>query len=243
MDSNISIKINPDIDIKKYAALYEERGIVQIPDFFETNIAEMLFKLFATQVNWRVLYTNERNMPVEHAYADWLKMPENDRNLLLNDVLLRARENRGYLYDFYPMVRAKQNGWDPGHTIHKLTDFINSDIFLDIGRKLTNTPHIIRADAAACRYNPGHYLTRHLDFGKNNERRAAYVLGLSKIWQPDWGGLLLFLNKKQDVEQGLLPRFNNLTVFDTKFLHSVSQVSSFAALPRFTVSGWFRDKG
>lgn len=241
MTGEQTVRINQEIDWPKYVAIYKENGVVQIPDFFELDVAEALFKLFATQILWRVLHTDHKDKPVEYAQAEWMKKSDSECNLILNDVLLRARENRGFLYDFYPMVRAKRLGWDKGHAIHNLTDFINSDKFLDIGRKMTDTQNIIRADAAACRYGPGHYLTRHLDFGENNERRAAYVLGLSKIWQPDWGGLLLFLNEKQDVEQGFLPRFNNLTVFDTKYLHSVSQVSSFAGIPRFTVSGWFRD--
>ena len=241
MQNGFEIKLNSKINFEEYIKTYHENGIVQIPDFFEVNVAEALFELIAKKMNWRILFTDQSDRPTEFSHADWLAKPTAQRNSILNDLLLRARENRGFLYDFYPMVRAKQLNWDSGHAIHKLTEFINSDFFLDVGRKMTGKEGIVRADAAACRYGPGHYLTRHLDFGENNERHAAYVIGLSKYWQPDWGGLLLFLNQNQDVEKGFLPRFNNLTIFDTKYLHSVSQVSSFAGLPRFTVSGWFRD--
>ncbi len=241
MNNMLGIKLNPNIDIEHYTKIYRRDGIVQISDFFEVDVAEALFMLLAKQMNWRILYTDDHDRPVEFLHADWMKKSDNERNTILNDALLRARENRGFLYDFYPMVRARHLKWDIGHPIHKLTEFINSDFFLNIGRKMTEKQNIVRADAAACRYGPGHYLTRHLDFGENHERHAAYVIGLSKYWQPDWGGLLLFLSENQDVEKGFLPRFNNLTIFDTKYLHSVSQVSSFAGLPRFTVSGWFRD--
>jgi len=64
---------------------------------------------------------------------------------------------------------------------------------------------------------------------------------MTKDWQPDWGGLLLFLDDKQDVVQGFLPRFNVLTVFDINYLHTVTQVSSFAGKLRTSVTGWFRD--
>ena len=106
---------------------------------------------------------------------------------------------------------------------------------------VTGVAGVTKVDAHACRYQPGHFLTRHLDEGEDKERRAAYVLGFTKGWQPDWGGMLLFLNQKQDVDLGFLPRFNNLTIFDIKYLHTVTQVSTFARLPRLTSTGWFRD--
>ena len=106
---------------------------------------------------------------------------------------------------------------------------------------MTGVQGITKADAHATAYGPGHFLTRHLDYGEDRERRAAYVLGMTEGWQPDWGGLLLFLNKKQDISEGYLPRFNVLTIFDIKHLHTVTQVASFAGKLRTSVTGWFRD--
>jgi Rps23 Pro-64 3,4-dihydroxylase Tpa1-like proline 4-hydroxylase len=160
---------------------------------------------------------------------------------MIGDVAARARQNRGYLYKTYPMIEAYMRGWDPGHPIHLATEFINSPEFLELGRRVTGVSAVNKADAHATFYGPGDFLTRHLDEGEDKERRAAYVLGLTEGWQPDWGGLLLFLKDNQDVREGYLPRFNVLTIFDIKYLHTVTQVSSFAGGGRYSITGWFRD--
>jgi Rps23 Pro-64 3,4-dihydroxylase Tpa1-like proline 4-hydroxylase len=139
------------------------------------------------------------------------------------------------------MIEAYMRGWDPGHPIHLATEFINSPEFLELGRRVTGVSAVNKADAHATFYGPGDFLTRHLDEGEDKERRAAYVLGLTEGWQPDWGGLLLFLKDNQDVREGYLPRFNVLTIFDIKYLHTVTQVSSFAGGGRYSITGWFRD--
>lgn len=71
--------------------------------------------------------------------------------------------------------------------------------------------------------------------------RALKVRSCGTCWQPDWGGLLLFLNEKHDVTEGYLPRFNVMTIFDIRWLHTVTQVSTFAGGGRYSVTGWFQD--
>ena len=73
------------------------------------------------------------------------------------------------------------------------------------------------------------------------ERRAAYTIGLTRTWRPDWGGQLMFHDEAGDVVRGLLPRFNVLTLFKVPLLHSVAPVAPYAAAPRFMITGWLRD--
>jgi len=193
------------------------------------------------QMPWRLLFTDANDQPVHHDDKEWRAFDGQARAAMMEDVRARARQNRGFHYYTYPMIEAYMRGWDKGHPIHRITELINSPTFLDLGRILTGVDGITKADAHACKYEPGHFLTRHLDLGEDHERRAAYVLGFTKGWQPDWGGLLLFLKDNQDIDHGLLPRFNNISMFDIKYLHTVTQVSSFAGAPRLTITGWFRD--
>lgn len=237
----MQLRLNPALDLAPYVAAFRARGLVQIPDIFEPAIADAFHQTLAQNVPWRILMTDQKDAPIHFTLTDWNAKPQEERARLMQDVIQRAQQNRGFLYLTYPMIEAYLGGWDTGHPLHPMTELINSPEFLDIGRALTGVTGINKADAHACQYRQGHYLTRHIDAGEEKERRAAYVLGFTKGWQPDWGGLLLFLKENQDIDFGFLPRFNNLTVFDTKYLHTVTQVSSFAGAPRLTITGWFRD--
>ena len=233
--------LNPEIDLEMHAKAYRENGLVQIPNIFEQPTFDAIYKMLYAGMPWRHLLTDANDQPVHFSEEEWAGLDPQRRAALMRDALKRASENRGFHYFTYPMIEAYLKGWEKGHPIHQVTELINSPTFLDLGRIVTGVDRITKADAHACQYNPGHYLTRHIDEGEDRERRAAYVLGFTKGWQPDWGGLLLFLKDNQDIDFGFLPRFNNLTIFDIKYLHTVTQVSSFAAAPRLTITGWFRD--
>lgn len=237
----ITLRLNPALDLARYADAYAQRGIVQIANVFEAPVADGLEKMLAGPLPWRLLMTDSSDRPIHFSAAEAQAAGRERLDALIRDALARARQNRGYLYNTYPMIEGYLRGWDAGHPIHMVTEFINSPEFLDLGRRVTGVSGITKADAHATAYHPGHYLTRHVDHGEDRERRAAYVLGFSRNWQPDWGGLLLFLSDRQDVTEGYLPRFNVLTIFDIKFLHTVTQISSFAGGVRRSITGWFRD--
>ena len=237
----VQLRLNPALDLAKYAEIYARRGIVQIPGVFEPAVAEAINDLLTASVPWRMLMTDSSDKPIHFTPAELQQMGRERMDALIKDAFARARENRGYFYNTYPMIEAYMRGWDPGHPIHQVTELINSDEYLGLGRAVLGIPGINKADAHATAYHPGHYLTRHLDYGEDFERRAAYVLGFARNWQPDWGGLLLFLNENQDITEGYVPRFNVLTIFDVKYLHTVTQVSSFAGGVRRAITGWFRD--
>lgn len=235
------LRLNPKLDLSPYIAAFRERGIVQIPNIFEDETANAIASVLQAQTPWRLLMTNEHDEPLHFTRDEWNALPDEARTARLKDVMKRASQNRGFYYYTYPMIEAYMRGWDKGTPLHQMTELINGPDFLNLGRQITGVSGIVKADAHACEYRPGHYLTRHIDYGADFERRAAYVLGFTRGWQPDWGGLLLFLKENQDIDHGFLPRFNNLTIFDINYLHTVTQVSTFAGAPRHTITGWFRD--
>ena len=159
----------------------------------------------------------------------------------IGGVMQRARKNYGYLYDSYPMIQAYTSHWDPGHPIHRVTEFLNSREFLDFGQIVTGAPVVTKADAQATPYTRGPFLDRHVDEGHDQEHVAAYTFGFTRNWQPDWGGLLMLIEEGMDVSRAFLPRFNMLSIFDGRRLHAVSPVSPFAGDARYQITGWFRN--
>ena len=220
---------------------------MQIPDLLPEETARGVLDVLAKSTPWRLVFPKPAAQPGgrdEIVYLDRAQIEKMGMQAVkqeVDQVMLRARENYGYLYNVYPMVEAYTKGWDEGHPLHRITEFLNTPEFLDFGRQVIGAERITKADAQATHYGPGHFLTRHIDEGYDKERRAAYTLGMTPGWQTDWGGLLMFLDDRQDIERAYMPRFNTLTLFDGTRIHSVSPVSAFAGGGRLSITGWLRD--
>src|SRR5262249_16875330 len=106
-------------------------------------------------------------------------------------------------------------------------------------RTITGSAGFDNAFAQATNYEPGHYLTRHLDDPKGEQRKFAFVWGFTRKWDPDWGGLLQFFDDQNLPPHTLSPGFNTLDLFDVRHVHSVTLVAPWAMNSRLAVSGWF----
>lgn len=247
MAETLELRLNPALDAQKWAEIYARDRLVRIPDVFEPALAEHIESLLARTLNWRLVFAEaDPSAPGGERVSkltqqDIAAMGRQAIGAKIGHVMERARENYGYLYDSYPMIEAYTSGWDAGHPIHQLTEFINSPEFLELGKTVTGAPLVTKADAQATRYARGHFLTRHIDEGHDKERVAAYTLGFTRNWQPDWGGLLMLLDDNLDISRAFLPRFNVLSIFDGRRIHSVSAVSPFAGGARHQITGWFRN--
>jgi Rps23 Pro-64 3,4-dihydroxylase Tpa1-like proline 4-hydroxylase len=247
MPNTLELRLNPALDPGDWAERYARDKLVQIPGIFEPELADEIEMLLQRSVDWRMVFAEaDPSAPggervVQLTRAELSAMGPQQIQARLQAVMDRARQNYGYLYNAYPMIQAYTSNWDPGHPIHLLTEFVNSPEYLEFGRQVIGAEKVTKADAQATYYARGHFLTRHVDEGHERERQAAYTLGFTRQWEPDWGGLLMLLDENKDIERAFLPRFNVLSIFDGRRVHSVSPVSPFAGAGRYQITGWFRN--
>jgi SM-20-related protein len=147
-----------------------------------------------------------------------------------------------YCFDTYRLSDEADNGQLTPGPLLDLYQALNSAHFLDHCRYLADDSDIEFCDAQVTRYRPGHFLTMHNDDVAGKGRVMAYVLNLTAIWRPDWGGLLLFHGAEGHVEGGFTPAFNRLNLFKIPCDHAVSLVAPFAQQPRYAVTGWARKR-
>ncbi|MEA1941869.1 MAG: 2OG-Fe(II) oxygenase family protein [Pseudomonadota bacterium] len=247
MADTLQLRLNPALDAREWAEVYARTKLVRIPEVFEPELADQIEAVLARSLNWRMVFPEaDPSAPggervTQLTQQDIAALGRQGMGAKIAHVMERARDNYGYLYDAYPMIQAYTSGWDPGHPVHQLTEFLNSPEFLEFGKAVTGAPVVTKADAQATRYARGHFLTRHIDEGHDKERVAAYTLGFTRNWQPDWGGLLMLLDDELDITRAFLPRFNVLSIFDGRRIHAVSAVSPFAGGARHQITGWFRN--
>ncbi|NNC37340.1 MAG: proline hydroxylase [Acidimicrobiales bacterium] len=239
--ADFELRLNPDLDAKALAKTYAEDNFICIENLFPADTAEAIFQVLLKNTPWYNVHSDAAGKHKYYTQAEWQALSPDQKKQTISSVYQKAREGFSYLYYVYPMVDNYVDGLDPDLPLHAITEFVNSDEFRGFVKEVTNEPSVIKLDAQATYYAPGHFLNTHNDMGVNAERRAAYVMGFSKNWRTDWGGQLLFLDERGNTTSGVNPKFNSLTMFKVPRTHIVTQVSSFAGGPRLSITGWLRD--
>jgi len=214
-------------------------GRARVPDILAPDYANALLEAAGETGYATVSHSESRHLDMP---AVWLASLEPERKARLGQAIqASAAERFSYLYDNHPIFDLHQAG-EAGPVWGDLVDFLNGEAFLERMRSLTREPRIAMADAQLTRFRPGHFLTRHDDSAEGKHRYFAYVLNLSPRWNPDWGGLLAFLDEDGDVSEAFSPRFNTLNLLKVPAPHCVTQVALFAPVDRISVTGWLRGR-
>ena len=167
-------------------------------------------------------------------------MSKTEQRELHSQLMREAGEGLGFLYGGYQLDAERAKAIPELAPLQALFEFINGEQMLEFIRNVTGENAIVRADGQATRYTAGHYLTRHRDDPEDEHRRLAYILSLSDHWHPDWGGLLQFYEDDGTPRDAWAPRFNSLSLFNVRHVHSVTYVTPFAREPRLSMTGWFQ---
>jgi Rps23 Pro-64 3,4-dihydroxylase Tpa1-like proline 4-hydroxylase len=232
--------LNPQLDPDRIAAEYRVHRRLQIQDILEARTAEAVSRALRTQTPWSLVF-NRGAQTIQHTQDELAKLGGARVNEIVQEALKSAGHGFQFLYYAYPIVEAILANRNPGHPLHDVLETMNSPEVLAFMRKVTGIDTLAKADGQATLYRQGSFLTFHNDRDDVKKRRVAYVLGFTRNWRPDWGGLLEFYDERGDVMAGLLPRFNSLSIFTVPADHAVTYVAPYATEGRYSITGWFRD--
>ena len=235
------LALNPSLDPVQLADEFVANGgFIQIPDILQPDSAERIYETLLRETPWGLAWYD--GAPQFQRQDAVKRLQQQDFARMNQKLMAQAQQEYAYLYHCYPLLTAWQEQWQPDHLLMRFLEFVNTDAMLGLVRQVTDIQSIIKADGQATFYAPNHFLLQHSDQFEAEYWRIAYVFNFSKNWREDWGGYLQFFDDKGDVTRALKPRFNMLNLFAVPRLHSVGQVAPFAAAPRFSVTGWFRDQ-
>ena len=230
--------LNPGLDLEALATAFAADGMVQIEQALRPEVADVLHGCLANEVPWSLAY-RDRSGPRKLWAEELGVLNDAQRQALDEEIHSVAREGFQFRYDSFMMVTAYKEKRHPELVLHRVIEQINSPPWLQAMRQITGFADVRRADAQATRYVAGHFLRHHNDF-EEPDRRAAYVINLSRDWHADWGGLLQFLDEDGEVSRTMMPRFNTISMFAVPADHCVSPVAQFASGQRLAITGWLR---
>lgn len=230
-----ALRINSALDPAPFAETYRRDGIVQIPVFLEPVDAEAVAGLMAG-LTWNVVAPDEGAETLVISAEVIQKFGEAQVRQFLQGALKRASKGFSFIHLSYAL--QDEYARDPRSPIHRATRFLQSRSFLDFGAAVIGSDDVDGVRVQASNYRPGDFLTLHDDSHRRDARLAAFTLGFTRDWRPDWGGQLLFHDAEGQIERGFMPGFNVLTLFKVPKAHSVAPVAAYAATKRLSLTGW-----
>jgi SM-20-related protein len=234
--------INPSLDVGALANEFKTDRRLMVHNFLQADIAERMRSACKQHVPFSRHYVLN-NMYHSKTAVEMDNLTQQDKESINKQVFSAASQGVGFIYEGYFKREIKT---DPNSVanlelafLHQVFDYLSSEEVLSTIKQITGNQDIIGAEPQYTRYAPGHFLTRHLDVIPGHARRYAFVLGLTKGWHPDWGGLLQFYEQDGTPRNAWIPQFNVLSLFDVSHIHSVTYVTPFAAEQRLSLTGWF----
>ena len=235
MPAHPPLRINGETATETLAARFARDGFVQIPVFLNPadaqDVAEALEGL-----TWNIVAPDETSETLVITPEVIKTFGETQVRQFLQGALKRAATGFSFVHMSYALQDEYQR--DAEARIHRATRFMQSEDFLEFGRRVIDAPAVTGVRVQASYYRPGDFLTLHDDSHRKDTRLAAFTLGFTRNWRADWGGQLLFHDAEGDVIRGLQPGFNVLTLFKVPVAHSVAQVASYARAKRLSLTGW-----
>lgn len=220
---------------------YARTGVVRLADFLDPATTADLHEHLRAREDWNRSITSAAGVH-DVDRATMAAFPSETRAQLDEAVYAGARYGFQFRYETLriPDDRTEREARDD--VLSRLALSLSSGPLRDFFRAVTGADDIGFADAQATAYSPGDFLTGHDDVIAGKDRRAAYVLGLTPTWRPEWGGLLLFHDEDRDVMRAYPPAMNVLTLFRVPQMHSVTEVTRAAAYRRYSIAGWLRSE-
>lgn len=234
-------RLNPGLDARALKAAFAAERRVQIHDFLDADSADTLHAELRSREDWRQV-VNSGGKVFDLDRATRAAMSPDQLRALDDAVFAGARDGFQHRYEAIRVPDDAAERAASGDMLAAFAAWLSDGPARDLLRDVTGKPAIDFADAQATAYAPGDFLTAHDDAVAGKRRHAAYVFGLTRQWRIEHGGLLLFHGADGNVEQGLMPRFNSLSLFAVPQLHSVSMVTRAAPNRRYSITGWLRSR-
>jgi len=208
---------------------------VVIPNFLHTDVAERLRDyLLSHHMLGEWHHASQISGIPGTQYV--LDVPKNAAKIVANRSAAILRNPGCLPYSFFRGLKQGKETKNPA--LSQVFELMSSDRLMGAIQKITDLPVSSVETIFPSRYVTGDFLDPHTDAAPGTSRQLAFVINLSKDWNPAWGGNLVI-----DHVHTITPAFANLVMFDVRGpgrLHYVSQVTDATDATRLAVSGWLQ---
>jgi hypothetical protein len=227
--------INFDVNFQQFKDMYFKNKIVSIPNFISKSLLEEI-KPLVHEYKW-FTYTIMPNG------NDWtlgpiLNIPSDSPDLHTHfSECTRHKTNNQFTYRF-------QRQYGPhvptcSCVSCKLYKTISHSTTLRILEALTGEKNLLPGEMFLSKYTKGDFLTTHHDKDKG---RIAVTYSLTYDWDPNYGGILHFVDSDNNVTHSISPTLGSMTIFQLeKHVHRDHFVSEITVnnRTRYMITAWY----
>lgn len=235
------IALDARMDPALVRRVFQQSGRVHIPGILEPRCAERIFRCLAEETPWQLSISDEtgsRDLPV----GSFDQIEPAQRAAIMTSIDRAAASGFAYRFGNCRIDGREEDPAIRNTYLVAFLRFLNSHAFLEFARAATGAHDVQFADAQATLYRSGDFLTTHDDAVEGKNRRVAYVFNFTPRWRIEWGGLLAFPDQYGHLHEAFAPAFNALNLIKVPMPHTVTQVASFAAAGRYSITGWLRTR-
>ncbi len=216
-------------DAAGYISRFANKGRIRLEGALSADDADAVHHALEQQTPWELQLVSKDGRPEIINRRELNTLPEGEIQQRLSDAAERAQTGLSWLRLGYRLQDASRSEV----ALSPLFDLVASAEFAAFCESLTGLSGLSLSDVQAVCYRPGDFFTQHTDLAA----RLCFEWNFSKDWRPDWGGQVLFHSPSGDIEGGISPRLNDLSLFAGDQPRSIASVAAYAAAPRFSIMG------
>ncbi|MCR5875004.1 proline hydroxylase [Phenylobacterium sp. J426] len=182
------IHIRPGQSARALTERYRDVGVVQAADFLDAPAADAVGDLLP-RLPYVIVAPDEGGQTLVINDEVMRRFGEQQVRTFLSDTVKRASSGFSFIHRSYALQDEYARGAD--EPIARVTEFLQGREFLDFAGEIVGE-HVDGVRVQASHYRRGDFLTVHDDSHSRDDRIAAFTLGFTRGWRPDWGGQLLF---------------------------------------------------
>lgn len=218
-------------DTAGYVSRFTNKGRIRLEGAVSADGADGIHRALEQETPWELQLVSKDGRPEIINRRELNALPESEIQQRLQDAAERAQSGLSWL-------RLGVNLLDKSGEDFALTPFaslLKSPQFARFCGELTGLSDLTLTELSAVCYRPGDFFTQHTDLGA----RLCFEWNFSRGWRADWGGQVLFHSPSGDIEGGISPRLNDLSLYAGDQPRSIASIAPYAGTPRFSVVGRF----
>lgn len=228
--------LNDAFDFAGYQSRFASKGRIRLEGALDGEDALQVHHALEQQTAWELHLMSAQGEPDVISRTELSELNDMAIQDRLSAAAERAQTGLSYLHLGYDLTSKEAiENLDEGHPLLDLARLIWSSEFAAFCENLTGLNGLKLRSLIATAYRPGDFFTMHQDSGA----ALSFEWNFTHDWRSDWGGQILFHSPSGDIEGGIMPRLNDLSLYSGEQPRSVNSVAAFAGAPRFAVSGRF----
>ena len=221
--------LTDQFDFAGYESRFTGKGRIRLEGALPENHAQRVHHALEQQTPWDLQIVTKDGKPAILSRAELETLSPEIIQTRLQDAAERAQTGLSYLRLGLDLIDVDTIALAP------FSNLLKSEAFAAFCGRLTGLSGLELASLDAVCYRNGDFFTQHTD----NSARLCFEWNFTQDWRSDWGGQMLFHSPSGDIEGGIMPRFNDLSLYAGDQPRSIASVAPYAGGPRFSITGRF----